>query len=123
MRLVTRGSYERTLRGIAPLHRRPRLGGAFRLSGVSANELSGQQALLFGVDLYAPLGTPILDTYAGVSIGYGDVSDDERFDWDGLRFSGNVWAGADLPLGPLYLGYGVTEDGGDVFFISLGRPL
>ena len=123
MRLVARGSYERTLRGIAPLHRRPRLGGAFRLSGVSANELSGQQALLLGVDLYAPLGTPILDTYAGVSIGYGDVSDDEHFDWDGLRFSGNVWAGADLPLGPLYLGYGITEDGGDVFFISLGRPL
>ncbi len=122
-RLVSRASYERTLRGIAPLHRRPRLGGAFRLSGVSANELSGQQALLMGVDLYVPLGTPIVDTYAGVSLGYGDVSDDERFDWDGLRFSGNLWVGADLPLGPLYLGYGVTEDGGDVFFISLGRPL
>ncbi len=122
-RLAGRATYQRTFRGIAPLHRRPRLGGVLRLSGISRNELTGQQAMLMGITAYRALNTPVLQTYAGVSLGYGDVFEDERFDFAELRLSASIWAGTDLPVGPLYFGYGVTEGGGDIFFISIGRPL
>ena len=122
-RLVGRATYQRTLRGIAPLHRRPRLGGVLRLSGVSSNELTGQQAMLLGATAYRALNTPVLQTYAGIAVGYGDVFEDERFDLGQLRLSASIWAGADLPVGALYFGYGATEGDGDIFFISIGRPL
>jgi NTE family protein len=36
--------------------------------------------------------------------------------------SAAVFVGADSPLGPVYLGYGGTQNGPSSFYFYLGRP-
>lgn len=49
----------------------------------------------------------------------GNVWEDE-FDTGDLRHGAAVGIGADTIIGPLYLGYGRTDDGYDTFYFSLG---
>ena len=41
---------------------------------------------------------------------------------DGFIKSMSVFAAADSPIGPAYLGYGRTTDGESAFYFFLGRP-
>jgi len=112
-----------TLGGLAPVHRRARLGGFFSLSGYQAGELTGQHAGLAGLLVFQRFETPLVPTYAGVSIEYGNVWENEsHIEIDSGRLGGSLWIGARTPLGPAYLGYGRTE-GVDSLFLSIGRPL
>lgn len=102
------------------------LGGPFRLSGLLRNALSGDQALLsraiylYELDRFGPsfLDVPL---YAGASLEYGNVFDDtEDIEFADMLAGGSVFLGADTFLGPLYLGYGLTEGGEQSVYLLVG---
>jgi NTE family protein len=117
------GDVNSTIDGTAPVQERFRLGGFLRLSGFAQDSLSGQHSgavTVLGYRRYRPL--PVLSWYVGASLEYGGVWEDSADLFrDGL-VAGSVFAGADTPVGPLYLGYGQAEGGSNAFFFYLGRP-
>jgi NTE family protein len=68
------------------------------------------------LQLPAQLGKGI---YALSRVDAGNVWADE-FDAEDLRYGGAVGLGADLAIGPLYVGYGRADEGYDCFYFSLG---
>ena len=36
-------------------------------------------------------------------------------------FGGSIWAGVSTPVGPVYVGWGATDDGDHAFYVFLGR--
>jgi NTE family protein len=108
----------------APIERWFRLGGLGRLSGLVPDQLSGRQMGLFTLAYYRRLNDiDILPVYAGVSLETGNVwhySDDISF--SDLRTSGSVYAGAETPLGPVYLAWGYSKGGDNTFYFYLGNP-
>jgi NTE family protein len=117
------GRVNATVDGDAPVQDRFRLGGFLRLSGFAENSLSGQQSgsvALLAYRRYKPL--PILSWYLGASLEYGGVwEDSDDLFQDGFA-AGSLFAGADTPIGPLYVGYGQAERGNSSIFVFLGRP-
>jgi NTE family protein len=114
--------YDATVSGTAPAHSLFRVGGFRDLSGLTRNELSGQNAGRIGVTYYREIGDlALFPAFAGVSFERGNVWDDRR----GVSFRGaiaatSVWAGIATPIGPVYLGAGRTEDGRRAVYLSLG---
>lgn len=117
------GAVSTTIDGQAPVQNRFRLGGFQKLSGYDQYSLSGQQAAVISMQYYRryePL--PIFSWYIGSSLEYGGVWEErEDIGSDGI-LAGSVFLGADTPIGPLYLGYGVAEQGRNAAFLYLGRP-
>ena len=121
--VVGRALYTRTVRGTAPIHRQAALGGFFRLSGIESDQLNGQHAAFVGVALFQDFATPLISTYLGTTLEYGNVFQSDHIRRKDGLWSGSVWLGADTPLGPAYLGYGVLQGGTDTLFLTIGRPL
>jgi NTE family protein len=117
------GRVNATVDGDAPVQDRFRLGGFLRLSGFAEDSLSGQQSgsvALLAYRRYKPL--PVLSWYLGASLEYGGVWEDrDDLFQDGFA-AGSLFAGADTPIGPLYVGYGQAERGNHSLFVFLGRP-
>jgi NTE family protein len=117
------GRVNATVDGDAPVQDRFRLGGFLRLSGFAEDSLSGQQSgsvALLAYRRYKPL--PVLSWYLGASLEYGGVWEDrDDLFQDGFA-AGSLFAGADTPIGPLYVGYGQAERGNNSLFVFLGRP-
>jgi NTE family protein len=68
---------------------------------------------------YKPL--PVLSWYLGGSLEYGGVWEDrDDLFQDGFA-AGSLFAGADTPIGPLYIGWGLAEGGNNSVFFSLGK--
>jgi len=104
------------------------LGGFFRLSGLRTNQIYGQYAGLARIGsryriskLPSLVGTGV---FVGTTLEAGNV-------WNrtgDIKPSNLIWAGslygaADTILGPIYLGWGVAEQGNSTFFLSLGLPM
>jgi len=108
----------------APLARWFDLGGFGRLSGLIPNELTGRHMGLVTLALYRRLNDiDVLPIYAGFTAEAGNVwmrHDDIGF--DGLRYSGSLFLGADTPIGPVYLAYGLADGGDNTFYFYLGNP-
>ena len=108
----------------APIERWFRLGGLGRLSGLVPQQLAGRQMGLFTLAYYRRLNDiDILPVYAGISLETGNVwnySDDISF--GDLRTAGSVFAGAETPLGPVYLAWGYSKGGDSTFYFYLGNP-
>jgi NTE family protein len=117
------GSVNATVDGEAPVQDRFRLGGFLRLSGFAEDSLSGQQSgsvTLLAYRRYKPL--PVLSWYLGGSLEYGGVWEDrDDLFQDGFA-AGSLFAGADTPIGPLYIGLGLAERDNYSAFVFLGRP-
>ena len=102
------------------------LGGPFRLSGLALDAVTGNNALLSRAIYFYELGRygqSILDVplYAGASIEYGSVFQDRHdIRLDDMLLGGSLLLGADSFLGPLYLGYRVTEGGNHSVFLLIG---
>jgi NTE family protein len=103
------------------------LGGLLNLSGFSKNEISGENAALANLVYYYRLrdygtgkfGIPI---YVGGSLEHGGVySDLGDFGGDEDITAGAVLIGADTPLGPLYIAYGMAEGGIRSGYVFLGQ--
>ncbi len=97
-------------------------GGFLRLSGLSERELNGQHSGLARVVYLRTIkDSRILAGYAGASFEAGNVWQ-ERSDisLNDLIFAASAFLGFDTPIGPLYLGYGLTDHGDSSFYINLG---
>ncbi|TNF45487.1 hypothetical protein EP232_05850, partial [bacterium] len=113
--------------GAAPVNDSFFLGGFLKLSGYSRNELIGQ-SLGFGRVMYYHRLNPetggIIDIplYLGASLEAGNAwIDSNDADLDDLIIAGSLYFGADTPIGPVYLAYGMAENDRDSFYFSLGR--
>lgn len=115
--------YDATVSGTAPLYRLYRFGGFFDLSGLNRNQLSGQFATRLGASYYRRIGDlALFPAFAGISLEIGNVWDSrDEISFDKSRFGGSLWAGVDTPVGPVYVAYGLAEDGDDAFYVFLGR--
>ena len=113
-----------TISGTAPIQSLFRLGGFGRLSGLTANEISGQHVALAALVYYRRLNeSTVLPLYAGMSLESGNAWD-RRSD---ISFSNSITAGSffmamNTIVGPVYLVYGYAEGGRDAVYFFLGRP-
>jgi NTE family protein len=99
------------------------LGGAFSFAGLAEDQFRGSYLGVGSLSyryrlmqLPSQLGRAV---YAMARFDAGNVWEDS-FDTDDLRYGALGGIGADSVLGPLYLGYGRTDDGYDSIYFSLG---
>ena len=101
------------------------LGGFFTLSGYPRGELGGDHfgvASLIGYYDFAEK-TPLLNLPLIVG---GSLEMGSAWNTSGgtgpLRLSGSLFAGADTPIGPVYLGYGIAGADRHALYFVLGQP-
>ncbi|MGA9856078.1 MAG: patatin-like phospholipase family protein [Gammaproteobacteria bacterium] len=111
-----------TFDGTAPLNTQVNLGGFLRLSGLQDNQLSGQYAGLITLAYMHRINDiQLFQAYAGASLERGNVwqhSTDISF--GNSITAGSMFLGVDTPIGPLYLAYGMANNGEHSFYIYLG---
>ncbi|QTL95480.1 NTE family protein RssA [Aeromonas jandaei] len=102
------------------------LGGLFRLSGFQRYQLSGRYSLFGGLRyIYRvadnDFGALKMPLYLGGSLEQGGVWDKgEDISFDSSFTAGSVYVGVESFLGPVFLGYGMAEEGNGVFYLQLG---
>jgi len=105
-----------------------RLGGLFKLSGHHPDELSGDA---FGLTQFvyrrsierAPVSLFGSRLYTCFSLEAGQVwARRKDVDLKDLIVAGSVYPQADTPLGPLFLGYGATDQGRGAAYLFTGKP-
>jgi NTE family protein len=103
-----------------------RLGGFLNLSGTPFNSLIGQKVAFGRIIGFHQLGqdAPILNipVFVGASFETGNVfainsGPDAN---NGLIYAGSVFIGSDTPIGPVWLAYGQSSEGGAIYFV-IGR--
>jgi len=99
-------------------------GGFLNMSGYEPNSLIGSN---YGYVLagyrYQVGKSGLLPGYVGMTVEYGNATDDRsKIFSDGL-LNGSVYFGYKSPLGPVYLGVGWSEDRSAIYFIRLGALL
>lgn len=103
------------------------LGGFLRLSGLTPEEISGPTAILGRLVYTIPLTRrglerKIFTWYGGASLETGNVfTNVSDVEWNDLLPSGSIFLGVDTLLGPMYLGYGLTDGGEQSAFLVIGR--
>jgi NTE family protein len=103
-----------------------RLGGFLNLSGTPFNSLIGQKVAFGRIIGFHQLGedAPILNipVFVGGSLEAGNVfAINSGPDADnGLIYAGSVFIGSDTPIGPVWLAYGRSSEGGAIYFV-IGR--
>ncbi|NOQ94121.1 MAG: BamA/TamA family outer membrane protein [Methylophaga sp.] len=122
--LITSLRYGSTLDGDSALHNRYRLGGFMNLSGLEKNQLSGQHFGLISLAYqYRVYRSQLFPVYAGGVVQLGNIWEEKSdISASNLIGSSTVFIGADTPIGPLYLGYGVAEGGNKAAYLFLGQP-
>jgi NTE family protein len=103
------------------------LGGLGRLSGLPRGALRGDEYALGRVVVHGPLlrressgNTPLR---WGLSFEIGDVwGQSESIVFNDMLLSGSVFGVIETPLGAIFLGYGLTEQGESSLHLVLGRP-
>jgi NTE family protein len=105
------------------------LGGFTNLSGLAERQLLGEHAALFRTVYYRRLGDAgelfSVPAYVGASLETGNVfaTRDDLFDLEGLILGGSVFIGVDSPFGPVFLGYGASDDGDASVYLNFGSLL
>ncbi len=99
-------------------------GGFLNLSGLEANSISGQH---FGSSLlgyrYKMSQSGMVPGFAGVTLEYGNAADRSSDVYGEAILNGSMYLAYDSPLGPFYIGLGLSEDHSGVFFLRLGALL
>lgn len=113
-----------TVNGEASIQSLFQLGGFGDLPGFRTNELSGQHFGIVSATYYRLLGQGgLLPTYVGFSIEAGNVWQDRAdISLNDMIAAGSIFVGADTPIAPLYLAYGVAEGSRDSMYLFVGRP-
>jgi NTE family protein len=103
------------------------LGGFLELSGLPQDSFIGTQYGLFRTLFYRRIskgGTGVFEfpAYLGFSLEAGNVWDRrDDVDLGDLTLAGSVFAGAESPVGPIYLAVGHAETGNTAFYLLVGR--
>ena len=102
-----------------------KLGGLGRLSGLGDNELLGEKMALARLLYYYRLtefraaGFSV-ELYTGASLEAGNVyAREESITGSSLLTAWSLFVGANTPLGPVFVGYGRSEDR-DRFYLAIG---
>lgn len=110
----------------APVQSLHRLGGFLNLGGFRRDEITGTEAALLQLtyirDVAGYRAVGGLPLFLGGAVETGNAWDDEidRSDVDGIT-AGTLFAATETPLGPVFLGYAVNDEGADSAYLSLGR--
>lgn len=101
------------------------LGGLGNLSGYGERELAGPQLFLGRALVMRRMGDVqqlvALPTYIGFSLEAGNVwQQTSDFDLDDLIYSGSLYLGVSTPLGPVFLGYGRSNEGRSAVYLNFG---
>ncbi len=100
------------------------LGGLFDLSGTAPNQLYGQQILLGEfVYTFKLLKEKVFgnDLYLGASIEAGNAWEKRsQVSTGDLIYAGSAFLGADSIIGPIYLGFGHTDEGDSAAYFYIG---
>ena len=116
--VLLRGELVTALDGTLPAQQEGTLGGLFRLSGLHIDEYRAQHTAMLGLALTHRLGKR---SYAGISMETGDQWDQRSAVFGQPLVAGSVFVGMDTPLGPLYVGYGMTEQDQHAAYFLIGR--
>jgi len=122
--LLVGGLYNATISGTAPIQSLFRLGGFGRLSGLTANELSGQNTALAVLAYYRRLNdSSTLPIYGGITVETGNAWDNRSdISISDTITAGSLFVAMNTLIGPLYLAYGRTENDDQAAYFFLGRP-
>jgi len=95
----------------APLEGLFELGGFLRLSGLQEEELSGQHAGQISlVYMRRLVNVQFFKSYLGASVETGNVwQRSEDISFNNTITAGSLFLGFDTPVGPIYVGYGITD--------------
>lgn len=105
----------------APVQSLYRLGGFLRLSGLARDELTGQQAGIGRLVYLRRINDIVLfHAYAGASLEMGNVWQNSKDIFHNSIVAGSVFLGADTPIGPVYFGYGHTDNGNGSLYLFVG---
>lgn len=104
------------------------LGGLGHLSGLTERQIGGTEMFLTRLVTTRELGQQAgllnMPLHLGFSLEAGNVwGQRDLFDLDDLIYSGSVFLGMDTPLGPLFLGYGRTNQDQDAIYLQFGSLL
>lgn len=115
--------YDTTVSGTAPIYNLFGLGGFRDLSGLHADELTGQHVARLGASYYRRIGDlALFPAFVGFSAEVGNTwADRGDISLDDSIWGGSIWAGVDTPAGPVFIAYGSSEGGTDAFYVYLGR--
>ena len=108
----------------APVERWFELGGFGRLSGLIPDQLSGRQMGLSTLTYYRKLNDiDLVPAYAGMTLEAGNVWEfEDEVSFGSLRKSVSIFAGAETPIGPVYLAWGYSDNGESTVYFYLGNP-
>jgi len=99
-------------------------GGFLNMSGYERDALVGEN---FGYSLlgyrYRMGAGGLLPAYVGMTVEYGNAAERLQDVYGNGILNGSFYLGYDSPLGPLYLGYGWSEDTSGLLFLRLGNVL
>ena len=100
------------------------LGGPFRLSGYGIDRLQGTGSALATVQYHYPLAQVLqYPLFLGGSLEAGQVWRDGRHPaFDRTIVGGSLYSALDTPIGPIYFGIGLAEEGQETVFLRLGQP-
>ena len=114
------------LSGDLPIYDRLSAGGMFSMSGYARGEITGSNMLMGRLIVLQPLteSSPMafnLQLYLGGSLELGATDDGTGEGLDRRHYGGSAFLGADTPLGPAYLGFGVGDGGRRAGYLYFGK--
>lgn len=103
------------------------LGGFTNLSGLGERELVGDQLALVRAVYYRRFGDMSrlfsLPAYVGASVEAGNIWDARRDIGVDPIIAGSIFVGLESPLGPIFLGFGVDDQGDNAVHLTFGSLL
>lgn len=99
-----------------------RLGGFLRLSGLQEDQLTGPYAGLLSLTYQRRIyNTDLAEAYWGANVQVGNVwQNSGDISLKNSIWSGALYFGVDTPIGPLYVGYGLTDRQDRSLYLFLG---
>ncbi|NOZ12052.1 MAG: BamA/TamA family outer membrane protein [Acidobacteria bacterium] len=122
--IIFTGEYGDSLGTTLPFYDNFRLGGIFHLTGFQPGRLTGDSKIFTSIVYYRnlPIEAFGFKFYAGGSIEAGSTwMNTNRFSVNKLSYSGSLFVGSRTLIGAVYIGYGRSDDGSDLFFLTLGQ--
>ena len=100
------------------------LGGPFRLSGYGIDTLRGSGSALGTLQFNYPLAQVLqYPLFVGGSLEAGQIwQRGQAPAFERTIFGGSVYTALDTPIGPVYFGLGLAEQGQEAVFLRLGQP-
>jgi NTE family protein len=125
--IILRGKYVRSFNKVVGRQFQSSLGGFSNLSGLYEDALVGSDLAYLSMTYLRRIDEksmlPVdLPVYLAISMEAGNVwQSPTDLSLNDLIYSGVVALGIDSPLGPVYVGYGRSEDSQSSFYLKLGR--